>query len=234
MRVCVIVALVHGVACNKAVCNTAECSASGPHGAGSPFQKVDDTAVLLQAKAHVQRDVLGTTNSDSDESHGLGMEEEEDDEAEEEGEEEKEEEEEGEEEDDEEKEKEGQLGTKVAATEGLECNEAMGCGSYDQGYRGCQTKTVSGKTCQKWTSQAPHRHSRTPAKYPDAGLGNHNYCRNPDKANTIWCYTTDKKKRWEYCKPLQACVSLTGVFNTNSKKKQTGSNSRFRAERLRR
>jgi hypothetical protein len=30
-----------------------------------------------------------------------------------------------------------------------------------------------------------------------------NYCRNPDKEKTIWCYTTDAKKRWEYCEPLE-------------------------------
>lgn len=70
------------------------------------------------------------------------------------------------------------------------------------GYRGCQNKTKSGKTCQKWTSQYPHRHSNTPAKKPNKGLGNHNYCRNPDNTSGgIWCYTTDSGKRWEYCSP---------------------------------
>jgi len=52
-----------------------------------------------------------------------------------------------------------------------------------------------------WTSQSPHKHSRTPQKNPKAGLVQ-NYCRNPDGENTIWCYTTDKSKRWEYCDPL--------------------------------
>lgn len=27
-------------------------------------------------------------------------------------------------------------------------------------------------------------------------------CRNPDGNNEIWCYTTDKAKRWEGCAPL--------------------------------
>jgi hypothetical protein len=52
-----------------------------------------------------------------------------------------------------------------------------------------------------WTSQSPHKHTRTPEKKPNAGLVD-NYCRNPDGHKGIWCYTTDPKKRWEDCKPL--------------------------------
>ena len=76
-------------------------------------------------------------------------------------------------------------------------------GYREDGYRGQQNKTVSGRTCQKWTSQSPHRHSRTPSNYSNKGLGDHNYCRNPDhEPGGIWCYTTDSGKRWEYCDPL--------------------------------
>ena len=66
-------------------------------------------------------------------------------------------------------------------------------------YRGSLNTTASGYTCQAWNTQLPHQHSRTPTNYPDSGLGNHNYCRNPDKDKTIWCYTTDPKVRWDYC-----------------------------------
>ena len=70
-------------------------------------------------------------------------------------------------------------------------------------YRGCQATTRSGYTCQAWSSQSPHRHSRTPANYPNSGLDS-NYCRNPDGEPSIWCYTTDSSKRWEYCDPISA------------------------------
>merc|ERR1712150_86147 len=81
------------------------------------------------------------------------------------------------------------------------CDERL-TGGGDAGYRGCQTKTRNGRTCQKWSSQAPHTHSRTPSKYTGKGLGDHNFCRNPDGADTIWCYTTDPAVRYEYCDPL--------------------------------
>ena len=31
-------------------------------------------------------------------------------------------------------------------------------------YRGEQTKTRSGKTCQVWATQSPHKHDNTPSK----------------------------------------------------------------------
>ena len=68
-----------------------------------------------------------------------------------------------------------------------------------QDYRGHVNSTVNDKQCQKWTSQSPHRHTRTPENYPGAGLGPHNFCRNPDDEMGLWCYTTDPDTRWEYC-----------------------------------
>jgi len=68
-------------------------------------------------------------------------------------------------------------------------------------YRGNRNVTKSGKECQKWTSQSPHEHTRTPdnPEFTHTGLGDHNYCRNPDGEKGIWCYTNDAKSRWEYC-----------------------------------
>ena len=76
-----------------------------------------------------------------------------------------------------------------------------------ENYRGTQNTTVSGKTCQKWTSTKPNWHDRTPSnkKYINKGLGDHNYCRNPDGEPNIWCYTTDGK-RSELCVPENHAV----------------------------
>eukprot|EP00057_Strongylocentrotus_purpuratus_P019422 XP_011673896.1 PREDICTED: hepatocyte growth factor-like protein [Strongylocentrotus purpuratus] len=65
-------------------------------------------------------------------------------------------------------------------------------------YRGNLSQTINGHTCQAWTSQDPHQHTRTPANYPNAGL-DENYCRNPDNEDTAWCYTTNPEIRWKYC-----------------------------------
>jgi hypothetical protein len=84
----------------------------------------------------------------------------------------------------------------------VECDASFNFLSGPNGvdYRGCQTRTVSGKICQKWTQQTPHSHSRTPERL-GRGVGDHNYCRNPAGERSIWCYTTDPGTRWEICSP---------------------------------
>lgn len=81
-----------------------------------------------------------------------------------------------------------------------ECHETM-IGKNDILYRGCQRHTRSGRTCQRWNSQTPHAHSNSATQKPGEGLTS-NYCRNPDHDMTIWCYTTDPGKRFEWCDPL--------------------------------
>ena len=81
------------------------------------------------------------------------------------------------------------------------CDETL-YGYRGRGYRGCQTQTIGGYECQPWASQSPHAHAQTEDRFitetlEEAG----NYCRNPDNGDTIWCYTTDPEKRWEYCQP---------------------------------
>ena len=45
-----------------------------------------------------------------------------------------------------------------------------------QDYHGCQDRTRDGLTCQKWSEQYPHSHSFIVDWYPDAHLGDHNFC----------------------------------------------------------
>ena len=70
-------------------------------------------------------------------------------------------------------------------------------------YTGTVSQTSKGKTCQRWDSQSPqkHKYKKNANKFPDATLADAaNYCRNPDGSSTgPWCYTTDPKKRWQYC-----------------------------------
>ncbi|XP_041062728.1 plasminogen-like [Carcharodon carcharias] len=81
----------------------------------------------------------------------------------------------------------------------LQCKSGNGVS-----YRGTATKTASGRTCQRWASNTPHKPNYTPANSPHADL-EENYCRNPDNDTTgPWCYTRDASKRWEYCQ-IQNC-----------------------------
>ena len=71
-----------------------------------------------------------------------------------------------------------------------------GNGKY---YTGLSSKTSSGLTCQRWSSQFPHQHNFKPSLYPDAKL-NQNYCRNPlGTRSKPWCFTTAPNVTWEYC-----------------------------------
>jgi hypothetical protein len=66
-------------------------------------------------------------------------------------------------------------------------------------YRGTLNTTKTGLQCQKWTAQQPRAHGRAPDQMPGKGLGDHNYCRNPDGRAASWCYTADPNTEWEYC-----------------------------------
>eukprot|EP00579_Thalassiosira_antarctica_P016756 CAMPEP_0201945702 /NCGR_PEP_ID=MMETSP0903-20130614/54036_1 /ASSEMBLY_ACC=CAM_ASM_000552 /TAXON_ID=420261 /ORGANISM="Thalassiosira antarctica, Strain CCMP982" /LENGTH=734 /DNA_ID=CAMNT_0048488773 /DNA_START=231 /DNA_END=2435 /DNA_ORIENTATION=+ len=85
-----------------------------------------------------------------------------------------------------------------------------GCDTVLQAdYRGTISTTASDTyTCQRWDSQSPHSHEYTPQSYPDKGLENNNYCRNPNGSTTpkAWCYTTDPSMRWTYC-DVPSCVA---------------------------
>ncbi|XP_077865068.1 uncharacterized protein LOC102808261 [Saccoglossus kowalevskii] len=82
------------------------------------------------------------------------------------------------------------------------CNYRRECYTTRNGidYRGNINRTVSGRICQKWSDQFPHRHQMKPENHrPTKGLGDHNYCRNPNGDKKPWCYTTDPDVRRESC-----------------------------------
>lgn len=94
------------------------------------------------------------------------------------------------------------------------CDETIS-GNLQNGYRGCQNKTINGRTCQKWSLQSPHTHKNKPNERK--GTGDHNYCRNPDgEPDGIWCYTTDSNPRWEYCKPKELKQPLVNCDDENN------------------
>ena len=87
-------------------------------------------------------------------------------------------------------------------------------------YRGLVQKTIprqghpDGITCQTWSHQVPQTHTRSRVNFPDAGLGGHNACRNPDGNVRAWCFTANAEVRWDYCDigtPQLTCNSTARV-----------------------
>ncbi|XP_019620048.1 PREDICTED: uncharacterized protein LOC109466730 [Branchiostoma belcheri] len=108
------------------------------------------------------------------------------------------------------------------------CQEGSGAS-----YRGEWFTTVSGRRCQRWDSQTPHEHTRTPSNYPSAGL-EENYCRNPDGEDAVWCYTSDPDQRWDWC-PVPKCggeLEKVGqeVQNMDARECYTGSGGSYRGK----
>ena len=59
-------------------------------------------------------------------------------------------------------------------------------------YRGYQSVDEEGSTCLNWTITTSYNFIYNPMDYPDAGLGGHNYCRNPSEyRNKAWCYVNE-------------------------------------------
>jgi hypothetical protein len=89
--------------------------------------------------------------------------------------------------------------------------DAFDTGCYDEEdkgetYRGLVTSTTSGRTCQKWLDDKPHDVGMKASS--DNGLGNHNFCRNPDGSEEKpWCFTQDPGVEREVCN-VPVCPGL--------------------------
>ncbi|XP_062874203.1 phosphoinositide-3-kinase-interacting protein 1 [Trichomycterus rosablanca] len=55
-------------------------------------------------------------------------------------------------------------------------------------YRGTQQKSSSGRLCLNWNNTS--RNYDTTHNDADTGVGNHNFCRNPDGSEKLWCYVS--------------------------------------------
>jgi len=83
-------------------------------------------------------------------------------------------------------------------------------------YKGLVTSTVSGRTCQNWLAEGPHTVGIIPDE--DNGLGNHNFCRNPDESEEKpWCYTMDPSDEHakEVCE-VPKCKGLEREFDVEA------------------
>lgn len=81
-------------------------------------------------------------------------------------------------------------------------------------YRGNSNTTVDGIPCMNWTSNKNSFSNL--AKNKRLGLGNHNFCRNPDPKNKkdIWCYTDYQftNKKWGYCSRKYAGYKINEII----------------------
>lgn len=86
--------------------------------------------------------------------------------------------------------------------------DAVGC--YDDigtEYRGQASRTKTGSLCMNW-SLAPDINPKT---YPETGLGNHSFCRNPDRDESPWCWISPEN--FEFC-DIPRC-NTTDVSHTD-------------------
>uniref|UniRef100_A0A1A8N1T2 Plasminogen activator, tissue n=1 Tax=Nothobranchius pienaari TaxID=704102 RepID=A0A1A8N1T2_9TELE len=83
----------------------------------------------------------------------------------------------------------------------INTNEKCAVGK-GEGYRGTQSISQTGSDCINWNSTSL-RGRRFTARKSDAsslGLGNHNFCRNPDRDSSPWCYIYKGTEIvWDFC-----------------------------------
>ncbi|KPI89251.1 hypothetical protein ABL78_1584 [Leptomonas seymouri] len=70
-------------------------------------------------------------------------------------------------------------------------------------YRGHVNVTASGLECQNWSSLYPHAHEIE--QDPARGIGDHNYCRNPNGLERPGCFTTQPGGGYQLCNVGDVC-----------------------------
>jgi len=92
-----------------------------------------------------------------------------------------------------------------------ECCLSSDCSDY----RGRIAKTETGRDCQPWNSENPHKKEPALKSEMDSGelpLLTENFCRNAEGHTTAWCYTMDENTRWENCK-IPRCSDIPFTFD---------------------